>query len=188
MYFKKFPQIVYDSDGTGKFKDVTNLLRRVAVRSQLKENAILFDTYDVIEGDTPESLAHKLYGDASRHWIILLMNNIIDRYHDWPMAGNQFLEYINDKYQNDDGTSNVDGVHHYELAQSSGDTDVKIEVYNSSALYAGDDDYYGTATTVTNREYEQNRQDELRQIRLLDPRYVEDFVEEYTSLMKESII
>ena len=48
MYFKKFPQIVYDSDGTGKFKDVTNLLRRVAVRSQVKENATLFDTYDVI--------------------------------------------------------------------------------------------------------------------------------------------
>ena len=41
---------------------------------------------------------------------------------------------------------------------------------------------------MTNREYEQDRQDELRQIRLLDPRYVEDFVEEYTSLMKESII
>ena len=74
MYFKKFPQIVYDSDGTGKFKDVTNLLRRVAVRSQVKENATLFDTYDIIEGDTPESLAHKLYGDASRHWIILLIN------------------------------------------------------------------------------------------------------------------
>jgi len=188
MYFKKFPQIVYDSDGTGQFKDVTNLLRRVAVRSQLKENAILFDTYDVIEGDTPESLAHKLYGDASRHWIILLMNNIIDRYHDWPMAGNQFLEYINDKYQNDDGTSNVDGVHHYELAQSSGDTKTKIEVYADSALYVGDTDFYATATTITNMEYEEAEQDRKRKILLLDTSYVNQFETEFTNLMRESLI
>ena len=37
-------------------------------------------------------------------------------------------------------------------------------------------------------EYEENRQNELRKIRLLDPRYIGQFVEEYETLMKESII
>ena len=102
------------------------------------------------------------------------------------MNYSQFLQYINDKYVNADGTSNVDGVHHYEIAQSSGDTAKKIEVYNNSALYTGDTDFYASATTITNREYEESLQDERRKIRLLDPKFVEDFVEEYITLMNEA--
>ena len=32
------------------------------------------------------------------YWIILLANDIMDRYHDWPMSTPQFLSYINDIY------------------------------------------------------------------------------------------
>jgi len=64
MYFENFPLIPYDSVGDGTTKDVTNLLRRVAVRAKIKTNTALYDTYDVIEGETPEMIAHKLYGDA----------------------------------------------------------------------------------------------------------------------------
>ena len=78
--------------------------------------------------------------------------------------------------------------HHYEIAQSSGDTTKTIEVYNNSALYTGDTDFYSNATTITNIEYEEDRQDGLRKIRLLDPQYVGQFVEEYETLMKESIV
>jgi|TARA_B100001094_G_scaffold331449_1_gene399848 hypothetical protein len=188
MYFSHFPKIIYDANGTGQFKGVTNLLRRVAVRSKVKENTVMYDTYDVQEGETPESIADKLYDDPEKHWIVLMMNDITDRYQQWPMAGNQFLEYINDKYQNDDGTSNVDGVHHYEIAQSSGNTKTKIEVYADSALYVGDTDFYSTATTITNREYEEEEQDRKRKIRLLDPSYVDQFEAEFSTLMRESLI
>ena len=63
MYFSKFPYIVYDSVGNGEFKIVSNLLRRVAIRSKVRANTLFFDTYDVKEGETPEMVAHKLYGD-----------------------------------------------------------------------------------------------------------------------------
>ena len=76
--------------------------------------------------------------------------------------------------------------------QSSGDTTVSTEVYNPDLLTdAGalsDSDAYNSATAVTNREYEQDRQDSLRKIRLLDPKYVSQFVDEFKSLMKESSI
>ena len=182
MYFDNFPVIVYDSVGQGKYKDVTNLLRRVAMRSKVKSNTLMFDTYDVKEGETPEMIADKLYGDPELHWIILLINDITDRYHQWPMSTPQFLAYVNNKY------SNVDGVHHYEIAQDSGDTDTKIEVYNNSALYTGDSDFYASASTVTNFEYEENDQDKKRKIRLLDPSFIDQFVTEFKSLMKETII
>ena len=81
MYFDSFPVIRYGStDGT--IKNVTNLLRRVAIRSKLKTNVSFFDTYDVKNGETPEIIADKLYDDPKLHFIIMLLNSVTDRYHD----------------------------------------------------------------------------------------------------------
>ena len=97
MYFDAFPVIPYDAKGDLNFKDVTNLLRRVGMRAKLKSNALLYDTYDVKEGETPESLADKLYGDSELHWIVMMVNNITDRYHDWPMNSSQFNSFLQEK-------------------------------------------------------------------------------------------
>ena len=175
MYFEKFPVIPYDSEGTYNFKDVTNLLRRVALRANVRTNTLLYDTYDVRDGETPESIADKLYGDTNLHYIVMLVNNITDRYHGWPMNGAQFLQYVNDKY------SDPNAVHHYEIEQTSGDTTIKIDI-------GTDNSNYSSATAITNFEYEQRIQDEKRQIRLLDPQYATQFVEEFENLMGEEII
>lgn len=177
MYFDSFPVIPYDAKGNLEYKDVTNLLRRVGLRAKVKTNTLLYDTYDVKEGETPEIIAHKLYGDAELHWVILLVNDITDRYHQWPMSGGQFLDYLNDKY------SNPDGIHHYETTQTSGDTKVKVEVFNEV-----DDDAYTGLTPITNREFEEQEQDKRRKIRLLDPSFVEQFVDEYKKLISETAI
>tara|TARA_R110000782_G_scaffold54187_1_gene114706 strand:+ start:490 stop:1017 length:528 start_codon:yes stop_codon:yes gene_type:complete len=175
MYFENFPLIPYDSVGNGNFKLVTNLLKRVAVRSKVKINASYYDTYDVREGETPEMIADKLYDDPELHWVILLLNDITDRYHQWPKNQNQFLAYVNDKY------SNVDSTHHYEISQVSGDTTIKIDI-------GTDNTDYPAASIVTNFEYEEDLQDKKRKIRLLDPSYVEDFVAEFEKLMGESVL
>ena len=148
MYFRSFPVIPYDSVGDLQFKDVTNLLRRVGLRAKLKSNTSLYDTYDVKEGETPEMIAHKLDGDSELHFVIMIVNDITDRYHQWPMSLPQFQEFINDKYDD------PDGIHHYESTQTSGDTKVKIEVFNEV-----DSDAYTGLTPITNREYEENEQD-----------------------------
>ena len=182
MYFKNFPTIPYDAVGNGQTKDVKNLLRRVGIRAKVKANTLFYDTYDVKDGETPESIADKLYNDVEKHWIVLILNDITDRYHQWPMRYSQFLQFVNDKY------ADPNGVHHYEIPQSSGDTTKTIEVYANEALHANDVSYYANATIITNIEYEENRQDELRKIRLLDPRFVSQFVEEFEELMKETAI
>ena len=175
MYFANFPLIPYDSVGNGEFKLVTNLLKRVAVRSKVKTNTALYDTYDVKEGETPEILADKLYNDPELHWTILLFNDITDRYHQWPKNYNQFLAYINDKY------SNVNATHHYEISQVSGDTTIKIDIGLDNTDHSG-------ATVITNYEYEEDLQNQKRKIRLLDPAHVGSFVGEFRALMKESIL
>ena len=120
-------------------------------------------------------IAHKLYGDPELHWVILLVNNITDRYHQWPKNTNQFLAYINDKY------SNVDATHHYEISQVSGDTTIKIDI-------GTDNTDYPTASIVTNFEHEEALEDKMRSIRLLDPAYMGAFVAEFESIMEESVL
>lgn len=173
MYFAQFPSTIYDSAGDENYKLVTNLLKRVAIRSKVKVNTLFFDTYDVKEGETPEMIADKLYDDPELHWIVLMVNDITDRYHQWPKNQNQFLSHINDKY------SNISGTHHYEISQTSGDTTIKIDI-------GTDNTDHPTATLITNYEYEQERQDTSRKIRLLSPEYVSDFVEEFKSIMKDT--
>lgn len=175
MYFANFPVIPYDSVGNGDYKLVTNLLKRVAVRAKVKTNTALFDTYNVKEGQTPEEIADKLYGDPNLHWIVMYVNNITDRYHQWPMTTPQFLAFLNDKY------SNPDGLHHYEITQTSGDTTVTIDIGTDNTEHSG-------ATTITNREFEEKRQDTLRKIRLLDPAYIDQFVEEFENLIGASVL
>ena len=175
MYFANFPVIPYDSVGNGDYKLVTNLLKRVAVRAKIKTNTSLFDTYNVKEGQTPEMIADKLYGDPNLHWIVMYVNNITDRYHQWPLTTPQFLAFLNDKY------SNPDGLHHYEITQTSGDTTVTIDIGTDNTEHSG-------ATLITNREFEEKRQDTLRSIRLLDPAYVDQFVEEFENLMEVSVL
>tara|TARA_S200000501_G_scaffold359197_1_gene384816 strand:- start:175 stop:708 length:534 start_codon:yes stop_codon:yes gene_type:complete len=177
MYFSNFPLIIYDSVGNGNFKIVTNLMKRVAMRTKVRTNTLFFDTYDVKEGETPEILADKLYGDSTLHWIILYVNNITDRYHQWPMSSGQFNDFIADKY------SNIDAVHHYEVSQTSGDTSVKIDIGTDTTGYSEAD-----LTTITNREFEEERQDTIRQIRLLDPTYVPQFIEEFETLIGSSVL
>ena len=177
MYFTNFPFIVYDSVGDGNFKIVTNLLKRVAMRSKVKANTLIFDTYDVKEGETPEMIANKLYDDPELHWVILYINNITDRYHQWPMNFVQFNSFLNEKY------SNPNGIHHYEISQTSGDTSIKIDIGTDTTGYSEAD-----LTTVTNREFEEERQDTLRSIRLLDFAYVDQFVLEFRNLMGASVL
>ena len=110
----------------------------------------------------------------------MLVNDIVDRYHDWPMGTSQFNSYLNQKYVDTDGNLNTSGVHHYEIDQTSGDTKVTIEVTDIIT--------YPNAKIVTNYEYEQRRQDGIREIRLLDPQYKDIFIDEYKNLMKESNI
>ena len=173
MYFAQFPLNLYDSVGDGSFKLVTHLLKRVTIRAKVKVNTLFFDTYDVREGETPEMIADKLYDDPELHWIVLMVNDITDRYHQWPKNQNQFLTYINDKY------TNISGTHHYEINQTSGDTTIKINI-------GTDNTDYPTATLITNYEYEEERQDALRKIRLLSPEYVTDFVSEFKLIMKDN--
>lgn len=170
MYFDSFPKVRYTNIKGVKPKIVTNLLRRVGVRDAIKTNAVTYTKYIVKNGETPESVAFNFYGDANLHYVILLVNDIYDRYHQWPLHSRQFQSYMNNKYA--DGN----GLHHYEISQTSGDTTVKINI-------GSDNTDYPAATAVSNLEHEEAEQDTKRIIKILNPAYVPQFIAEYKFLL-----
>ena len=175
-YFDRFPLMAYDMKGNQQYKLLPNILRRVKLRSGLRSSAFLFDKYDVKDGERPEDVAFKYFGDAELHWVVLMTNNITDRYYQWPLSQPQFQEHLTDKY----GAGNEDAVHHYEKTQDSGVTSSRD---SSHLVECNSDD--GDPDIISNRQYEQRKQDEYRQIQLLDKRFLGAFVDEFEELIKE---
>ena len=179
MYFSRFPLMAYDVKGTKNYKLVPHILRRVKLRSGIRSGMFLFDNYDVKDGEKPEDVAFKWFGDSGYHWIILMTNNITDRYYEWPMTQPQFQNFIEDKY----GLANIDAIHHYEITQTSGPTTSNGPDDYSYLVECNSDE--SGAVSVSNRGYEQRLQDKYRSIRLLNPKYLTQFVEEFQRLIQE---
>ena len=177
-YFSRFPLMAYDMAGNKQYKLLPNILRRVKLRAGVRSGSFLFDNYDVKDGERPEDIAFKWFGDAEYHWIILMTNNITDRYYQWPLSQPQFAEHLTDKY----GAGSEDAVHHYEITQTSGRTSSNGPNDYSHMVECNSDET--NPTIISNRQYEQRKQDEYRQIRLLDKRYLTTFVNEFESLIK----
>lgn len=98
-YFKEFPKLFYSTSlGLKNFKSVTNIFANVKFLREILLNTDTYYNYDVKDGERPEDIAHKLYKDSDKHWIILLANNIVDPQYDWVMGQQQFDSYINKKY------------------------------------------------------------------------------------------
>lgn len=178
-YFSKFPLFAYDIKNNNNYKLLPDILRRVKLRALVKSGGMLFDKYDVKENEKPEDVAFKWFGDPELHWVILMTNNITDRYYEWPMNSVQFAEFLKDKY----GAGNEDAIHHYEVTQDSGRTSGKgPSDYSHKVEVNSDTD---NASSVSNREYEERIQDTKRQIQLLNKSFLGDFIAEFDRLITE---
>ena len=176
-YFSKFPLLTYDIKDNKVRKLLPDILRRVKLRALIKNGGMVFEKYDVKEGEKPEDIAFKWFGDPELHWVILMTNNVTDRYYDWPLNQVQFAEYLDDKY------SNPDAIHHYEVTKDSGRTTSNGPSDYSHLVEVNSDT--DNAISISNRQYEEREQDKKRQIQLLDKSLVGDFIAEFDRLITE---
>mgnify|MGYP006093130751 FL=1 len=91
-YFENFPTIEYEGQ---QVKDIT---RRNSFTSFVTSNPMLYLPYTVKEGYKPEDVANAYYGSTDFTWLVCMSNNIIDPYHQWPMAESVFNAYLVEKY------------------------------------------------------------------------------------------
>ena len=109
-----FPKTLYKLDGgqPSSYDTITNITFRVGVLREVMANHSSYYQYTISDGETPETLADRVYGNPQAHWIILYANNIFDPQYGWPLEGRVFNQYIIDKY----GTMEwaLTNWHHYE--------------------------------------------------------------------------
>lgn len=97
FYFENFPQITY------KGQTAIDLSRRNRFLKTLSNNPMLFLPYTVKEGEKPEDVAYYYYGSNEYVWAVLLANNIIDIYNEWPLSEYDFHKYLINKYEKQSG-------------------------------------------------------------------------------------
>ena len=196
QYFDTLPKVVYTQNGVSSV--YTNLLARVSVIPQLLKDPLIYYTYDIQEGDTPEIIAHKYYGDSYRYWIVLFANELLDPQWDWPMTSGVFEQYLAEKYPS---TNVYAEVEYYEKVITQYDVDTQTTTINKVRI---DEDTYnslpvtqtatytlptGPVTITTERnavsiyDYELEQNEAKRNIKILNSIYVNQFEEQFKQLL-----
>jgi hypothetical protein len=99
MYFGKFPQTFYSKlSRNGSPTLAVDILRKVSFFDAIKDETKMAGKYFIPDGETPEVVADKIYGDSSFHWVLLLANQVINPLYDWPLDTVSLERYIDEKY------------------------------------------------------------------------------------------
>jgi hypothetical protein len=216
-YFNFFPKTAYyKSKDSTSLDVVTNITTRYNFNDTLKQNAATYYKYEIKDGDTPEILASKIYGSPEKHWIILAMNNIVDPLYEWPLGQRTIGKFIEAKYSSSSYANTAyTGVTGLEWATNNTQAYYKVEkrTDTSTGLYREDrirldantyanvvisDTNYtledGTPLrivvskeTKTYYEYENELNENKRNITILKPEFVIDIEAEFINVMKDSV-
>ena len=196
------PLVVYDIFGTrdGSYQVATNVFVRAKILDTVKATAASYYDYNVQDGDTPEMLADKYYGDSELHWVILYMNDIVDPFYDWPLDYNKFIKYVQNKYGSI-ATAQTQ-VHHYEKIIERYDSGSQVtttstviidsEAYNSLPDTQNNTFNLVNGTTVTETitrkvvyawDYELSENEKKRTIKVLRKDYIGAIKNQFKQLM-----
>lgn len=115
QFFDKFPKIDYDINRNlySRYENVTNLFFRIGFVREILNNISSYHVFELENGDTPENVADKIYGDPNAGWMVLYANRIMDPQWEWPLDNDQFRKYIIDKYGSIENAKTT--THHYEM-------------------------------------------------------------------------
>lgn len=165
--FNKYPTLGYISDG--RIVNVVDIFRRVAVIQESLNNYNI-EYYTIQDGEQPEDVAYKLYGNGKLGWTILIVNNILDPYNEWYLSGEILEDYVVRKY----GANFLNTHHHWVLPERP---EICVE-YNAAKLASGE------IVPVTNYEHEVILNDGRREIKVISPNNIRDFVKEFENLIR----
>jgi len=196
QYFDTLPKVI-KTDLNRNSVVMTDLMARCSIIPEILKNPMVYYDYDVQDGDTPEIVAYKYYGDSYRYWIVLFANQITDPQWDWPLSSNDFDAYITNKYTSFNPYSTI---HHYEKNITQYDAVTQITTtkniiidqtaYNSLvvstntyALPTGNVTVTIAKSTVSYYDYELNLNESKRSIKILNSAYVDQLEKQFTDLM-----
>ena len=217
-YFNELPNIAYQSPLSHKnsskdFIIVKNLFRRTKLFDHLRGSATALNKVVIENGERPDTLAERIYGDSRLDYIIILTAGISNINHEWPLQDHQVFNYALEKYGSQE---NLYANHHYEtfeirdeqnhqilppnlIVDANFKIDGTIHKYPNTTTYtlrsqAGftqldDKDEFtvkvdNIARAVTNLEYEYTKNETKREIDVLSPSYINTFVNDLRDVVR----
>lgn len=207
MFFNKIPNIEYDQKplsfpiSDSQYVLAKNFFKSFKVSDTAFSSTIYFNKYTILDGERPDLLAEKFYGNPGYDWVILVTNNIINPLFDYPLENIRLYDFVSKIYDD------PDAVHHYETLQVTnflGEEVLKAglivdETYATTAHTfpnrnnnsTGATGYFTKegseiTTSVTNYEYEKNLNDQKREIYILRREFLSRFVSKSESLLEYS--
>jgi len=188
MYFSLLPNISYDEKpinypfSESDFVTAKNFFRRYKINDDIFSFATFFKKYAIMDGERPDSLAEKAYGDPFYDWVILLTNNMVNAQYDWPMTNYELQKVLESEFDNA-----YTEIHHYEtikIGQYAAGLHVdetffngqhKVNVDGVVSLKNGSE----ICGPVTVAEYYTKENEKKREIYLLKPAYFQSFVDDF---------
>lgn len=190
-YFKYLPSIEYISplesrSSINTFIEAKNLFRRIKLSDNAFSSPYVFNKYIIQEGDRPDTVAYKYYGDSSLDWLVIFGAAIINQRTDWPLTSDELYEFASKKYGND-----LTAIREYRTRQVK-DSDGRIilpagYVVNQDFTIPNPDNPTSTLNPVqgiTNWEYETEQNEKKKEINLVKPSFVPSIRREVETVMK----
>lgn len=215
-YFRELPDILYQSNllhkvSSQEYIQIKNIFRRVKIQDWIAENTNFFNKYTIRDGERPDTMAERLYGSSDRDWIIILTAGITNIRNDWPLGNYDLYRYAEAKYGTD-----LNAVHHYETIEvrdnkgrlilpagqrvdqnftiptpydaSATNFYVGVRPQSDNISYKSVNSNINPVTGVSNYEYETQLNESKREIEVMKPIYLQQFLNDMRELMnyKES--
>jgi hypothetical protein len=96
QYFQNFPELQYKLSN-GKIVSIKDFFRKSKIEQEAVDSIVQYTRYEIQDGERPDIVASKLYGDGDLHWTFYLVNDF-DNYYDWHKDNETFEKYISQKY------------------------------------------------------------------------------------------
>lgn len=195
-YFKNFPKIPYEFriDGKPVLINLVDIALNIRARKTALENYLIYDEYDIEEGETPDIISEKLYGTPNYHWLIMLINDRFDYIKDFPLRSVDLDRYVTEKYgEGNEYNQHVlpSGSLYYEDSRGNVVDKMSREMfayrYPDLSQEEFDEKYarYERAfSTVSNREVEERINESKRRIKVINNAVIEQVANEIVGLIR----
>ena len=188
-YFSYFPSVEHDLKQNGTFVTVTNILKRFKLHDDARDQTEVFYPYRLQDGDRPDVVAEKYYGNANYAWLVLFSNNIVDPVKEWPLYGTDFRNYLISKYGSIELANTTVKKRYKVLSAAFRKIDGTVIPKRRLEI---DETTYNTLSEAdrelqTAYEYEVEVNDDKRKIHLIDSSYLSVITDQVENILRTTV-
>lgn len=178
-HFYYYPKIDYSNNSA------VNILVRGKIRDEILSSTSIYYSYYIREGERPDIISSKYYGNPSYTWALFYANNIFNPLEQWPLDYRDFISYLEKKYGGIEPATQ--DIHHYEYYDVFNKKTYEIDklTYDSYfGQYEQDSQQLKQVKEVSIYDYEDSLNERKKNIVVLDKQYLYQITNELSNLFK----